>query len=195
MLPDHHKDHPSKIEAHADSQHAGEEEDGAGHILGPRAEAHGQELVDTLDAVFVVGPDEGEGDHHAGDHRSDGELPVEQGSRLVSLGGRAKEGGCACFRGNDRGKDRPPRDGSASEGKFLQRRVAPARPQTDPDDAGEVSEDDRRINPESPVGEGRHGSALRRTSAGVPSRGSSSSFRLPRSGRDVPRGAWRCRPR
>ena len=157
MLPDHHENHPAEIEADADAENPGEEEDGAGHVLGPRAEAHGQELIDALDAVLVVGADEGEGDHHAGDHRADGELSVEKGPRLVALSRRPKEGGSAGLGSHDRGKDRPPRDGAPSEREFFQRGVAATCTQAHPDNQGEIGKDDRRIDPESRVGEGRHG--------------------------------------
>ena len=149
--PDLHEDHPAEVEPHADAEDAGEKEDPAGRVFGSRAEAHGQELVDALHAVLVVGADEGEGDHDAGDHGADRQLPVEEGARLVPFGGSSQEGRRACLRRHDRGQDGPPRDGASAEREFLQRRVAASRAQADPDDQGEVGQDDRRIDPESPV--------------------------------------------
>ena len=141
MALQYDQNHPSQVETHSDSKHAGEEEDAAGHVLRPRAEANHQEFVNTLDAVFVVGADEGKGDYHTGDDGTNCQLPVKKGARLVSLGRCAQEGGGACFCGDDRGKHCPPRDGASSEGELLERGVSTTRPKSDPNDHTEVDQD------------------------------------------------------
>ena len=151
------QDHPAEVEADTDPQHAGEEEDGARHVLGPWAEADHEELIDALHPIAVVGSNEREGDHHARDDGADGQLTVEKGMGLESLRGSPKEGRRTRLRSDDRCEDRPPGDGAAAQGEFLQRRVTPSRPQSNGHDHPEIDQDHQCVGPDRQLRSGRQG--------------------------------------
>src|SRR5262245_9725487 len=145
ITPNNHHDRSAKVKTHTDTEHPGEEENPARHVFRFRAETDGEELVNALHAVIVVGLDESVGDDDPRQDRADNELPVEIAARLKSFGRRPQKSSCACFRCDDGSKHGPPRDGAGAERKIVQVAIAPTCPKANRDDAEKVCEQHHRV--------------------------------------------------
>ena len=142
ITPDHDHDGAAEIESHADAKDAREQENSARHVFRFRAEAHGQEFIDALNAVIVVRLDESERDDHACENCSDRELAVKIPASLESFRRSSEKSGCARLRGDDRRQHGPPRDRPRTERKIFEVSISSSGPKPDRDDADEVGEKD-----------------------------------------------------
>ena len=134
------------VDARAGGENPRDEEHGAGGVLGTRAEALREVLVDAVDVEAVVRRQENKGDDDPREDGAEGELDEQIVALVVALAGRAEEGARAGFRRDERGEHGPPGDLASAEGEVAQGVLASAHAQADGEDQREIPEDHRPVD-------------------------------------------------
>src|SRR5881296_1722056 len=140
----HHERRDEEPRSRRKSAH--EQKESRNVALGPRTETNTEVVVDRVDLVGEVGLEEDVTDDDSSDDEAKNELHVGKAFVGVALTGRADEGGCARFCGDDGGHHGPPRDASPSERKVVQALFASPHVQPNGRNGDEIKEDDDSID-------------------------------------------------